>query len=77
MLDRLVVMDKVPTRIVARDFSPAVANAYWFFIFSQVGLSAAGAAGQRVQAPDALPASCRPISDRYPSNVSIGAGFVR
>ncbi|QBE66916.1 alpha/beta fold hydrolase [Pseudoduganella lutea] len=36
MLDRLVVMDNVPTRIVARDFSPEVANAYWFFIFNQV-----------------------------------------
>jgi len=36
MLDRLVVMDNVPTRIVARDFSPQVANAYWFFIFNQV-----------------------------------------
>ncbi|GGX79329.1 alpha/beta fold hydrolase [Massilia dura] len=35
-LDRLVVMDNVPTRIVARDFSPEVANAYWFFIFNQV-----------------------------------------
>ncbi|NGZ88405.1 alpha/beta fold hydrolase [Duganella aceris] len=36
MLDRLVVMDNVPTRIVAREFSPQLANSYWFFIFNQV-----------------------------------------
>jgi pimeloyl-ACP methyl ester carboxylesterase len=35
-LDRLVVMDNVPTRIVARDFNPVMAKAYWFFIFNQV-----------------------------------------
>jgi haloacetate dehalogenase len=35
-LDRLVVMDNVPTRIVARDFNPIMARAYWFFIFNQV-----------------------------------------
>ncbi|OEZ99675.1 alpha/beta fold hydrolase [Duganella phyllosphaerae] len=36
LLDRLVVMDNVPTRIVAREFSPQLANSYWFFIFNQV-----------------------------------------
>nr|WP_314547423.1 alpha/beta hydrolase [uncultured Massilia sp.] len=36
MVDRLVVMNNVPTRIVAREFSPAVAKSYWFFIFNQV-----------------------------------------
>ncbi|MYN29452.1 alpha/beta fold hydrolase [Duganella levis] len=36
LLDRLVVMDNVPTRIVAREFSPALAKSYWFFIFNQV-----------------------------------------
>lgn len=36
VVDRLVVMDNVPTRIVAREFSPAVAKSYWFFIFNQV-----------------------------------------
>ena len=36
LLDRLVVLDNVPTRIVAREFSPKLANAYWFFIFNQV-----------------------------------------
>jgi len=36
MVDRLVVMDNVPTRIVAREFTPAVARAYWFFTFNQV-----------------------------------------
>jgi haloacetate dehalogenase len=35
-IDRLVVMDNVPTRIVARDFNPAMASAYWFLIFNQV-----------------------------------------
>jgi len=35
-LDRLVVMDNVPTRIVARDFNPVMAKAYWFFIFNQI-----------------------------------------
>lgn len=35
-LDRLVVMDNVPTRRVARDFNPIMAKAYWFFIFNQV-----------------------------------------
>ena len=35
-IDRLVVMDNVPTRIVARDFSARIARAYWFFIFHQV-----------------------------------------
>jgi haloacetate dehalogenase len=36
LLDRLVVMDNVPTRIVAREFTPQLANSYWFFIFNQV-----------------------------------------
>jgi len=35
-IDRLVVMDNVPTRIVARDFSARIARAYWFFTFHQV-----------------------------------------
>lgn len=35
-IDRLVVLDNVPTRIVARDFSARIARAYWFFIFHQV-----------------------------------------
>ena len=35
-LDRLVVMDNVPTRIVAREFNPIMARAYWFFIFNQI-----------------------------------------
>jgi haloacetate dehalogenase len=29
-------MDNVPTRIVARDFNPVMAKAYWFFIFNQI-----------------------------------------
>jgi pimeloyl-ACP methyl ester carboxylesterase len=36
VVDRLVVMDNVPTRIVAREFNPVVARSYWFFIFNQV-----------------------------------------
>jgi haloacetate dehalogenase len=36
VLDRLVVMDNVPTRIVAREFDARLARAYWFFIFHQV-----------------------------------------
>jgi haloacetate dehalogenase len=36
LVDRLVVMDNVPTRIVAREFSQKLARAYWFFIFHQV-----------------------------------------
>jgi pimeloyl-ACP methyl ester carboxylesterase len=35
-LDRLVVIDNVPTRIVAHDFNPIMAKAYWFFIFNQI-----------------------------------------
>jgi haloacetate dehalogenase len=35
-LDRLVVMDNVPTRIVARDFDANKAKAYWFFMFHLV-----------------------------------------
>jgi pimeloyl-ACP methyl ester carboxylesterase len=34
--DRLVVMDNVPTRIVAREMDPAKAKAYWFFLFHLV-----------------------------------------
>lgn len=36
LVDRLVVMDNVPTRIVAREFNAEVARSYWFFIFNQV-----------------------------------------
>lgn len=36
LLDRLVVMDNVPTRIVAREFNNKIATAYWFFIFHQL-----------------------------------------
>jgi pimeloyl-ACP methyl ester carboxylesterase len=36
LLDRLVVMDNVPTRIVSREFSARLAKSYWFFIFNQV-----------------------------------------
>lgn len=32
-VERLVVMDNVPTRIVAREFNAKVAKAYWFFMF--------------------------------------------
>jgi haloacetate dehalogenase len=35
-IDRLVVMDNVPTRIVARDFDASTAKAYWFFMFHLV-----------------------------------------
>jgi haloacetate dehalogenase len=35
-LDRLVVMDNVPTRIVAREFDAEKAKAYWFFTFNLV-----------------------------------------
>jgi len=33
LLDRLVVMDNVPTRIVARNMNAQTARAYWFFSF--------------------------------------------
>lgn len=33
---RLVVMDNVPTRIVARDFNAKMAKVYWFFMFHLV-----------------------------------------
>lgn len=36
LVDRLVVMDNVPTRIVARDLNAEVAKAYWFFLFHLV-----------------------------------------
>lgn len=32
-VDRLVVMDNVPTRIVAREINGEIAKAYWFFLF--------------------------------------------
>jgi haloacetate dehalogenase len=36
LVDRLVVMDNVPTRIVARHMNARVASAYWFFFFHLV-----------------------------------------
>jgi haloacetate dehalogenase len=36
LIDRLVVMDNVPTRIVARDLDAKIAKAYWFFLFHLV-----------------------------------------
>jgi pimeloyl-ACP methyl ester carboxylesterase len=36
VVDRLVVMDNVPTRVVAQSMDAATARAYWFFIFHQV-----------------------------------------
>ncbi|PVE21605.1 alpha/beta hydrolase [Microvirga sp. KLBC 81] len=36
LVDRLVVMDNVPTRIVARDINAAIAKRYWFFLFHLV-----------------------------------------
>lgn len=35
-VDRLVVMDNVPTRIVAREINAEIAKAYWFFLFHLV-----------------------------------------
>lgn len=35
-LDRLVVMDNVPTRVVAEQLDARIARAYWFFLFHQV-----------------------------------------
>ncbi|PTQ07490.1 alpha/beta hydrolase [Sphingomonas oleivorans] len=35
-VDRLVVMDNVPTRIVAREINAQIAKAYWFFLFHLV-----------------------------------------
>lgn len=35
-LDRLVVMDNVPTRIVARSMNAQTARSYWFFLFHLV-----------------------------------------
>jgi pimeloyl-ACP methyl ester carboxylesterase len=35
-IDRLVVMDNVPTRIVAREMNTPIAKAYWFFLFHLV-----------------------------------------
>jgi pimeloyl-ACP methyl ester carboxylesterase len=35
-VDRLVVMDNVPTRIVGRELDAAKANGYWFFLFHLV-----------------------------------------
>ena len=36
LVDRLVVMDNVPTRIVAREMNAQIARQYWFFLFHQV-----------------------------------------
>ncbi len=36
LVDRLVVMDNVPTRIVARNLNAAIAKSYWFFLFHLV-----------------------------------------
>ncbi|QEL22049.1 alpha/beta hydrolase [Bosea sp. F3-2] len=36
LVNRLVVMDNVPTRIVARDLNAAIAKSYWFFLFHLV-----------------------------------------
>jgi haloacetate dehalogenase len=36
LVDRLVVMDNVPTRIVAREMNAMVAREYWFFMFHQI-----------------------------------------
>jgi len=36
LVDRLVVMDNVPTRIVAREMNARVAREYWFFMFHQI-----------------------------------------
>src|SRR5712672_1341409 len=36
LVDRLVVMDNVPTRIVAREMNAQSAREYWFFLFYQV-----------------------------------------
>ncbi|HWT37896.1 MAG TPA: alpha/beta fold hydrolase, partial [Paraburkholderia sp.] len=36
VVDRLVVMDNVPTRIVAQSIDAKIARAYWFFLFHQV-----------------------------------------
>jgi haloacetate dehalogenase len=36
LVDRLVVMDNVPTRIVAREMNAKVAREYWFFMFHQI-----------------------------------------
>ncbi len=36
LLDRLVVMDNVPTRIVGRSMNAQIARAYWFFTFHLV-----------------------------------------
>ncbi|WP_258604512.1 alpha/beta fold hydrolase [Mesorhizobium sp. AR10] len=35
-VDRLVVMDNVPTRIVAREINAEIAKAHWFFLFHLV-----------------------------------------
>ncbi|QBR01932.1 alpha/beta fold hydrolase [Paraburkholderia pallida] len=35
-LDRLVVLDNVPTRVVAQNLNPQTARAYWFFLFHLV-----------------------------------------
>lgn len=35
-VDRLIVMDNVPTRVVAQNMNPQTARAYWFFLFHLV-----------------------------------------
>ncbi len=51
LLDRLVVMDNVPTRIVARSMNAQIARAYWFFLFHLVP-----------DLPEALIAAGRPLA---------------
>ena len=36
VVDRLVVMDNVPTRIVAREMNAKIAREYWFFMFHDI-----------------------------------------
>jgi pimeloyl-ACP methyl ester carboxylesterase len=36
LVDRLVVMDNVPTRIVGREMNAKIAREYWFFMFHQI-----------------------------------------
>jgi pimeloyl-ACP methyl ester carboxylesterase len=36
VVDRLVVMDNVPTRIVVREMNSKIAREYWFFMFHQI-----------------------------------------
>jgi hypothetical protein len=61
---RLVVMDNVPTRIVARDFNPTMATVYWFFIFNQVPDLPLRIRDLEFRARS-LGASLNPLADRY------------